>query len=344
MLSLQECFSTDGAHQSRGDLTCWFTPDLSIQPSLVRVDYNCWQLPHLLQTTLHWSWCNRPFIKPDLNQVPDFKMATAPTVTNVPDSKMATSTNIKDVPYSRMATVLTISNIVLQICANGKNIIFRGPQMVSLLWHSPFLRNRVRKSIDDGNTKTIINLPKDMIENIDIIYILSGRPNDSRYYVLPEVFERIDLVKFLHLSSYLIIDDAFVLHMLKNFSFANNSSIIPALYCAKYRMDYPEVASKLALDLGIRPHKLPNKSNYRDHYKRVRRMVKSDRRYNSSPNFNWEYWPHYAICGCDRCHDVMSAAGNQPRMPAFSHTFPSHGKCPICPQANRLHVFNRPSP
>ena len=243
-----------------------------------------------------------------------------------------------------MASSKTVTDILLKIHACGKNISFRGPQMVSLLWHSPFLRNRVLHSLKEGRNVTSITLPQDMVENIDVVYILSGQPSSSCFYVLPEIFERINLVNLLYLSSYLIIADDLLIHLLKNFHFGNNRTIIPATYCAKYMMQYTKVADKLSLDMGIRPHKLPLNPTYKVFYKKVRQMIRSDRRYNSSPNFNCTFWPHYAVCGCERCAEMLFTVGSKPRQVEFTHTFPSHGKCPICPRTNALDVFDPPSP
>lgn len=235
-----------------------------------------------------------------------------------------------------MATSVPPNPRTLLVATLDKTFIYHHLGMAPLIWHSQLIKTMFIRAKNNNKDVVNITLPDIMVDNTDIVNILCGDFQSSIYYVAPGVFENIDLVKFFQLCSYMLIDEQYLMFLLANFNFEHNDSIVPATYWAKYRMNYPLVAHKLLRDIDINPHHLPGKSNYRNYYKRIRSMTRSDRRYYTAVNFNYEYWPHYARCRCARCRSQMQAlAFHDPLTPTCIHDFSSHFYCPTCP----LHTY-----
>ena len=125
-----------------------------------------------------------------------------------------------------------------------------------------------------GKQQPVISLPHDLFEKLDIIYILAGQPEESCFYVLTELFQKIDLVKFFDLVSYMMFEDMYIKHLLHNFTFAHNKTVEDGLFYAHKVLGWSHVCHFLVEDMGI---ELPMANSLLLYKEEIQKMENSNR-------------------------------------------------------------------
>ena len=187
-----------------------------------------------------------------------------------------------------------------------------------------------------------VRLPEEIMDRNGLMSLVGNR-------ILPN---NVDLINFIHMCGYLMIKEAYALHMLKSMKKFDNlrshPKIIPAIYFVLYKLsNMDKIAYFLLWLLGFDyiPPMLKNHENYYSFRKFVRNSVRSDIRFHQMyERFPWKFEHLVAKCPCERCwldlslRNTFSAISEQINealvegrpSPKTGKELPFHFTCPIC--------------
>ena len=135
---------------------------------------------------------------------------------------------------------------------NGRLVGFNRDAQHHLAMRSEYIQMMLAMAIRQGKSWTVITLPDILVEDVEILYILAGQADCASHYVQTRAFQSIDLTKFFLLLGYLIVPESHVLHIIKNFDFAKNDTLVEALFYLRFQLDWFVITDFLAHQLHIR--------------------------------------------------------------------------------------------
>ena len=145
-----------------------------------------------------------------------------------------------------------------------------------------------------------VSLPEEIVDRNILLALLDKQV----------LSDNIDLLNFMHVCGYLMIEENFALYLLRNMNKLSNlrfhSEIIPAAYFTLYKLtNFDRVAYLLlwVLNFDYVPPLLKCQKNYHNFRKYLRNCIRSDSRfYQMYDSLPWKFEHLVAQCSCNRCH------------------------------------------
>ena len=70
----------------------------------------------------------------------------------------------------------------LNVKVHGQNVLLSGDDLIHALFHSHLIRTLYHRAKREGKEMVDISLPDELVENIDIVNVITGRFHMSIYY------------------------------------------------------------------------------------------------------------------------------------------------------------------